>query len=240
MLGPTRCIVHRGIVDRYNGIENSLSEIEKTITSGADGVEFDINHTQDGIGIVYHDKILKSYVTSKPGMSCPVGSKVENLKYDSIQKNCMLENGEEIPVARDVFELLKGKPMMAFLDFKDIPSDHTIALIREYYEGMYGLVYSIVMMGPNFESFYTINKRMPNPLLVLSDVYPGGTVNGFDGVDARKLSQMEIRLLKEKGKIVALFDVNDLENLKKYMNWGANFITTDRIDLCLQAKNEIF
>lgn len=77
---------------------------------------------------------------------------------------------------------------------------------------------------------------MPNSLLLLDDLYPAGLSSGFDGIEARKLSDFEIRLLQEKAKLISMFDINETDRIKHLMKMKVNFITTDRIDLCLQAR----
>lgn len=52
----TKVIAHRGFSSQYP--ENSMLAFEKAIEIGADGAEFDVQLTKDGIPVVFHDEGL--------------------------------------------------------------------------------------------------------------------------------------------------------------------------------------
>jgi glycerophosphoryl diester phosphodiesterase len=52
-----KVIAHRGVSGAYP--ENTLLAFEKAIEEGADGVEFDLHRTKDGVLVVHHDFDLK-------------------------------------------------------------------------------------------------------------------------------------------------------------------------------------
>lgn len=53
----TKIIAHRGFSSKYP--ENSMIAFEQAIALGADGAEFDVQLSADGIPVVFHDESLK-------------------------------------------------------------------------------------------------------------------------------------------------------------------------------------
>lgn len=53
----TKVIAHRGFSSKYP--ENSLLAFERAIALGADGAEFDIQLSSDGVPVIFHDESLK-------------------------------------------------------------------------------------------------------------------------------------------------------------------------------------
>ncbi len=51
-----KVIAHRGFSSRYP--ENSMLAFEKAVELGADGAEFDVQLTRDGVPVVFHDESL--------------------------------------------------------------------------------------------------------------------------------------------------------------------------------------
>lgn len=55
--GRSRIVAHRGAT--HHAPENTLAALEQAIALGADGVEFDVRRTQDGVLILHHDPELR-------------------------------------------------------------------------------------------------------------------------------------------------------------------------------------
>lgn len=231
----TTCINHRGGDKRFV-LENSVEAIQWSISHSAEGVEIDINHTSDGVPVVYHDKILKSHMISKPEKECPVGKEIEHLSFRSIRDNCLLENGEELPTLEEIFEVTYATPLMILLDIKDAASNAIADLIQKHYSDRTDRLVAAVYYAENLKTLYTMKSRLPIPLLLAGDSYVPGSENGFHGLEMRQISDIEINLLKQKGKLISLYDVNDLNRMKELFEKKVQYITTDRPDLCLEIK----
>ena len=80
-----KCIAHRGF--HYDSLENSSQSIEKAAKSNVDGIEFDVRHTKDGIGLLVHNKTLRHIAKSKPYKQCPKDP-IAFLNYDDIESSC--------------------------------------------------------------------------------------------------------------------------------------------------------
>src|SRR5690606_10078405 len=87
------CIAHRGVVGP--AIENSLDSVLDAVELGADGVEFDIRHSKDGVPFLLHDSKLKR-VADPTYAACGLATKVSKLDWNDIRDNCRLKDGQEV------------------------------------------------------------------------------------------------------------------------------------------------
>ncbi len=125
----TKCVAHRGN-NKYE-LENSMSAIVSALDAGADGVEIDVRHTFDGYPILLHDRTLNGVAMDRPGYKCPLNKNVSELFLFTIRKNCLLRNGEVVPVLNDVLDDDLRNRLEFFLELKDSPSNKTIDLIKK-------------------------------------------------------------------------------------------------------------
>ncbi len=234
----TKCITHRGYVDEQDPrfLENSIAAINEAYNRRADGTEFDVNHTTDGVAFLQHDSTLQKSSRSKPGRTCPLKTPIKDLSSADIFDNCELKNGEKMPTLEDALETLAGRNFIVLLDFKSMPNDLTIGLIKKYYVGRYEKILSMVTFSINLDAAYKLKAKMPNSLFVSGNVFQVGSENGFDGVEVREISDLNISYLQQKGKQISVFDVNEPEEMKHFMSKNVNYITTDNLSGCLGVK----
>ncbi len=62
-----RIIAHRGAWGPSDCLENTLPAFEKAQALGADGIEFDVHFTRDGVPVVHHDETL-TRIFKHPGV----------------------------------------------------------------------------------------------------------------------------------------------------------------------------
>lgn len=240
----TKCITHRGLVKRPDGtdrVHNSMEALLASHAAGADGTEFDIRHTKDGVPILEHDPNLNAAAQSRAGKNCNLNAEIKNLTWSEINENCELKNGESVVTFEQALSVLSkkmngSKEFILLFDFKDMPEDTTIDLIRKYYNGRFDAVISIVTFATNLDALYGLRKKLPNALFQSGDGYVPGIENGFDGVEVRTISDIHARLLLKKGKELAVFDIDTAAEFKRFMNLEASYLTTDSLSECLSAK----
>ncbi len=107
-------IAHRGFSSKYP--ENSLLAFRKAMELGADGAEFDVQLTRDGIPVVFHDESLLR-ITGDDRLIKDLT--LEELKaYDISYKfkgSCPVQR---IPTLEEYFALVKDAPFMNIIEFK--------------------------------------------------------------------------------------------------------------------------
>lgn len=98
--------------------ENTIAAFEAAIQAGADGIEFDVRLSSDGVPVVIHDETL--YRTA--GVRRRVGS-----------MTCNELNGFEVPSLAQVFELFESNDLILYLEMKEVAvAEECCRLIEQY------------------------------------------------------------------------------------------------------------
>lgn len=122
-------VAHRG--SSAIAPENTLAAFAQAIEDGAEGIEFDVRISKDGVPIVFHDATLRRVAKRKV--------KVSNLTFDELQtvdvgKWFNLKNpkkadakfeGEKIPSLVQFFDFLKGYDGRVYVELKSEAGDST-------------------------------------------------------------------------------------------------------------------
>ena len=232
-LAQTKCIAHRGY--HHNAPDNSLEAINLADQVGADGIEFDIVHTKDGIALVNHDKVLKKTGMDSLGESCPLDTPISQMTLKEIQSKCTLKDGSAIPTLEDVVESLKYSSAMLFVELKDMPSTHTSAIMKKYYSGREDQLRVIAFGKKDIKGLKSHDNKFWKGVKFLKlTAQPFGIqrsmgVNVFLG--AYKTRRKFFKRLKRE---LSVWTVNKETQLKMLIDDGVNFITTDNIEACMK------
>lgn len=96
-----RNIAHRGLFDRDQSVpENSLPAFRRAVDRGY-GVELDVQLSEDGRVVVFHDDDLKR--------ACKVERRVDSVDFAGLQNLSLFDTTEKIPLFTDVLNVLDGK-----------------------------------------------------------------------------------------------------------------------------------
>ena len=231
-----KCIAHRGFSDQFP--ENSTSAIAAAVDMDADGVEFDIHHTKDGVAILMHDETLLRTAESKPEMSCPLETLISELNYAQIQENCKLKNEGDIPLFSDTLKLLEDKEIYSFIEFKDKPTNKTLELIETYNIQKPELVRIISFDSKSLKKARKLRKKSPFWKRVrLMKVYKWLPISfSRYGIDIYYKTRFMAWLPRLFGKEVGVWTVDEKKDLKKIMKRKVAFITTNKPDLCMSLQ----
>lgn len=237
---------HRGMRGSYP--ENTLIGFEKAICTGADGVEFDIHLSKDGIPMVFHDFTLERLC----GVSGVISDyTAQELKQFEIRQHHMTEH---IPTLEEVLRCLaalqsgRQKPLYVNAEFKS-------GSLR--YPGIEALVVSLCL------------QYFPHEQLIFSsfDHYALRAVHNFDAdavtgvLTASMLWQPKAylnalgatyyhpyyeTLLPEaladyhtSGILLNTYTVNDPGIAKKLLKAGVHSIITDFPEACIAAYSTV-
>jgi glycerophosphoryl diester phosphodiesterase len=122
-------VAHRG--DLSAGPENSLLAIQAALTSGADGVEFDVNRSADGTWWLLHDETLDERTTGHGSVNDTPDAVLETLRLDG---GLGFDPGRHsgMPIARldQVVDLLRDYAGVVIVDCKDPSAEGHEALAR--------------------------------------------------------------------------------------------------------------
>lgn len=222
------CVAHRGY--NISGVENSLNSVLNAVYHNADGIEIDIRHSKDGVPFLLHDSRLKRVVDRRHS-SCRSETRVNELTWTEIKENCILDDGQSISSLSELLAELEYYPGKLFIELKDKPS-------RKFAE---------VIANSRFptERMRVISFRLKF-LQVVRDLFPE--------IESLRLSKFIPFLAWTRGMNVhfplnpfsilarwlgyenGVWTVNDLKRLRKYHKRNIDYITTDELELCLEAK----
>lgn len=135
---------HRGLFDQKLAPENSLEAFRRAVEGGY-GIELDVQLTSDGQLVVFHDESLKRM--------CGVARKLWKCSYREICQYHLLDSGEQIPLFKDVLEIVNGKiPMI--IEIKTAGDGiKTAKALSEYLENYTG-IYCIESFDPQILHWY--------------------------------------------------------------------------------------
>lgn len=144
-----KCIAHRGLFDREKIPENSMLAFDKALEKGY-SIEVDVNMTQDGYIVVFHDNSLKRMTGIK--------NDITTMTLSEIKKFKLLGTENKIPTFEDVLLQVSGKvPILIEVKpnskYKEL-MEKLINLLEKY-NGKY----SIQSFDPRI--VYWLKKNMP-------------------------------------------------------------------------------
>lgn len=109
-----KAIAHRGFSSRYP--ENTILAFERALDLGADGAEFDVQLTKDGIPVVFHDESLLR-ITGDERL-------IKDLTLDELRSFDLSYRfrgecpAQRIPTLEEYFMLVRDKDFLNILEFK--------------------------------------------------------------------------------------------------------------------------
>lgn len=233
----TMCIAHKG----YHAFapENSLESIEAAAALKADGIEFDIHHTQDGIAVLMHDKTLKDTAESKPQEVCPVDKKITKMTFSEIRQKCRLKgSGTDIPTLEEALLGLKDFPNMVFVELKDLPNLRTRNMLQSHFQNQ---IEKLRVISFNVKNFKPIEEEIDHPFwesVKFQDLalWPF-EINHRYGLNMNHKSyHLRKHFLRRLRIEFGVHTVNQVSRMKYFFNEDVDFITTDMLPECLELK----
>ena len=148
---------HRGLHSRDKAVpENSLPAFRAAVGQGY-GIELDIQLSQDGEVVVFHDDTLDRV--------CGVHGRVDAFSFAQLRDMRLCSTGETLPLLTEVFDVVQGKTPI-IIELKTGPRraelcERALPLMRQY-EKQYGGVYCIESFDPRIVRWF--KKKAPDIL----------------------------------------------------------------------------
>ena len=246
-VGACACVAHRGF--SAAAPENTLAAVRKAVEAGADGCEFDVYASKDGVAVLMHDATVDRTTDGKgkvTGLSL-----AELKKLDAGSWKGKQFAGEPVPTLLDVLKALKGTGCRAVIEVKtDGIAQAVVDAVREA-----DMVDSSVVISFKDQAVADARKleaALPGALVV------GGSRRGSTAewaatlaARARKcgaaildlnyqmLSPELVADLHERGFKVWCWTVNDEAVMAALARWGVDGITTDRPDAMVRWRKKL-
>lgn len=217
LTSSTKVVSHRG--ESVKAIENTLESLQIASTYKPDYVEMDIQMTQDGHLVVFHDNTLKRL--SKQS------DKIHLLTLEEIQKATLVHNGYEsrIPTFDEyVAEAKKlNQPLMVELKTSKYDQD-------DFIEKMIATLDKYEMRPVT--AFQSLDKTA---ILKLKELYPDTYTGYILGLNIGGLERLDVDFYSIEDSSISSRTLNDIERYNKDLFvWTVN--EEDRMDLYLTME----
>lgn len=221
----TKVIAHRGYWNSKNAAQNSIRAMKNAHDIGAWGTEFDVHITLDGVVVVNHDDDIHGVI-------------IEEANYADI-KDMKLGNGEKLPTLRQYLEAGKKLgDMMFILEVKEHATpdreDRCVAACLKEVEAL-GLKDRVDYISFSMHACEQIVKTDPTARVYYlnGDATPAECKGkGFAGIDysggTMNRHQQWIAESHQLGMKVNVWTIDDVKQIQRFKEAGADFITTNK------------
>lgn len=238
------CIAHRGF--SAAAPENTLAAIVKGMAAGADGCEFDVYASKDGVAVLMHDDTVDRTTNGTGKVSDLTVAELKKLDAGSWKGRAFA--GEPVPTLLEVLKAMKGKGCKAMIEVKpDGIAKPVVEAIRA--AGMVDSCYVISFKDKAIADARALEPRLHGALVVggrrkgsvarraryLADRAKKCGAEILD-LDYHMLSPELVEELHRLGFKVWCWTVNDVAVMEALARWGVDGITTDRPDVMVKWR----
>lgn len=240
-------VAHRG----FSAIapENTLSAAKKAIEVGAQGSEFDVYSTTDGVLFLSHDGNLKR-TTGYDCATKAIDSKtLATLDFGSWKGEEF--KGEKVALYDDALALLKGTKTRPVIEVKENGfEDKIVEGVRKY-----DMVSTAIVIDFNADrvkkirelepklcvawlvSFKVENETPQSMAQTIIDTLKKCNTNVVD-VEYHAVSPEFLKILNDAGITVMCWTADNPQDIERLVEWGVVSITSNRPDLVLEAQKK--
>ena len=229
----TKFFAHRGMSEICP--ENTIPAYEMASKNNFYGVETDVAVTSDGQFILMHDDTIDRTTTGT--------GRVESLTYGYIKSltinggnNYTLYPGTKVPSLAEFLICCKKNNLIPILELKqNFNLDYIESFINEVKKyGMIDKCYVLSFSSTVLQKIREFNSRVK--MIIIHTEYREDFLNwavtlkncGF-GIGSTNVTQEQIAKCHNNGVFVAIWTVNDYHKAKRLIDFGVDFIISDKI-----------
>ncbi|MGI9254653.1 MAG: glycerophosphodiester phosphodiesterase [Thermomicrobiales bacterium] len=209
---------HRGSSARLP--ENTIAALRGAIEDGADGVEFDIHASRDGVPVLIHDRELERTTNGHGQVDAQSLADLRNLDAG---------NGEAIPTFDEALAVIAGS-LKLDVELKQAGAEvATLAALRGYPDAEWlissfewDILRSVRAIDPD-AALWPLTEGFDDDLLAVADEL------GSPGVALwfPFFNEDTAPVLRERGLKVAVWTVNDADIARRMRDLGADVLISD-------------
>jgi len=149
---------HRG--NSSTAPENTLSAFRAVAPSGADGVEFDVQLSRDGVPVVIHDETLERTTDGKGGVG--EHSAAQLARLDAGRWFGATFAGEPVPTLEQTLDVFRGTPLRVNIEIKTarVPYPGLVERVIAAVERL-GMRQQVIVSSFNHYSLQEARQRAP-------------------------------------------------------------------------------
>lgn len=224
LIDPPLVIAHRG-VDNQNGVQNTISALEKTAKEKPDFVETDVQETKDHQFVVMHDGNLNKLTG--------VNKQVHDLTLSELTQLTVSEGGQSAKLASfdDYLAVAEKKHQKLLIEIKTSKQDSpnmVVNFLNKYQsrlltDGNYihSLDYSIIKKVTQQDQKLTTSFILPYNL-----AFPRTSANAYT-MEETTLTQNFMDQAHQHGKKVFAWTVNNPDQMQRLLFLNVDGIITD-------------
>ncbi len=231
----TKVVAHRGYWDTPNNAQNSITALKTAQNIPVYGSEFDVNMTADGVMVVSHGPKLESIPD------------VQKATYKEVKK-VRLKNGEKVPTLKQYLKQGKKGNIKLIFELKVHPAGEienaaikkSVEMVRKM-----KLQDKIEFISFSLEACKQLAQLMPECMVqYLNGKIPPKELKemGIMGLDYNYSNFVQhpewVKEAHDLGMIVNVWTVNKEDMMRKMIDLGVDFITTDKPETALKLTNE--
>jgi glycerophosphoryl diester phosphodiesterase len=231
--------------------ENTIAAFDHGLALGADGLEFDVRLSSDGVPMVHHDETLERTTDGRGPLSAHSAEELEQLdaghQFRGLDATSFRGQGCRIPRLADVLARYPGVPCIIELKGHDPEvGRRTVAAVRA--AGAAGRVCLAGFGGTvvraaravGGDMAFSAAKEEIRWFLYRSWVGLAPRRNAFQAIQVpetagftRVVSPRFVRAARRAGIPVAVWTVDDPADMERLLGWGVCGLISDRPDLAV-------
>jgi glycerophosphoryl diester phosphodiesterase len=233
-LRSTRPLVfaHRG--GSKIGPENTITAFDRALAAGADGLELDVQLSRDATVVVHHDSLLDRTTRLQGQLKERTASELAGAGVPTLA-----EVLARYPGTRIIIELKESSVQLAHAVVREIRragaadnvcvGSFSVSALRV----CRACAPEIATSGARFEVRLALYRSWLNlsPGRVPYQAFQVPETSG----STRVVSPRFIRLAHRAGLVVQIWTVDDPDDMRRLLDWGADGIITDRPDVAVDV-----
>lgn len=250
-----RVFAHRG--GCALGPENTIAAFDRGLAAGADGLEMDVRLSADGIVVVCHDDTLDRTTDGSGPVSARTAAELARADAgyrftDAAGQHSFRGQGVYIPTLREVFDRYPGVPMIVEMK----PDTEEMGRVLAATVRRAGAVDRVCAAGYGSRSLDAARAALPGMASsaarmevrlalyrswaawpVRRAAYGGYQVPERAGT-LRVVSPRFIRHAHRAGLEVQVWTIDEADDMRRLLDWGADALISNRPDRAVTVRNE--
>jgi glycerophosphoryl diester phosphodiesterase len=240
----TRIIAHRGASGAAP--ENTLAAFRAALAAGADGVEFDVHLSRDGVPVVIHDETLERTTTGHGAVGAASAAELAALEAGAWFRPPL--RGEGVPPLEAVLALLAPSPLELHIELKTgrcpYPGLVPAVLRLVARAGLAGRVTLSSFNHRTLQEALALEPRLPCAALlqdVLIEPWRYAHEHGFSAIhpNHRQVDAALVQASHGLGLAVRAFTVDDPAQATRLLALGVDGILSNEPARLLRLRAEL-
>ena len=239
------------------GPENTIAAFDRGLDTGADGLELDVRLSADGVVVVCHDETLERTTDASGPVSAHTAAELSRVDAgyhftDHAGRHPFRGQGVNIPTLRDVFKRYPDIPII--VEMKPDTEDMGLAVAAEVVAA--DAVERVCAAGYGSRSLAATRSVLPgmassaNRMEVRLALYRswagwparrasyGGYQVPEHAGSLRVVSPRFIRHAHRAGLEVQVWTVDEADDMRRLLGWGANALISNRPDVAVTIRDQ--